>query len=45
MLGAVLEHYFARHVSINSVTETVLRSQSRGEINRWMPHWGTRPTL
>jgi type VI secretion system protein ImpG len=45
ILGAVLEHYFARCVSINSVTETVLRSQTRGEIGRWTPHWGTRPTL
>jgi type VI secretion system protein ImpG len=45
LLGAVLERYFARYVSINSVTETVLRSQSRGEINRWTPNWGTRPTL
>jgi type VI secretion system protein ImpG len=45
LLGAVLDRYFARHVSINSITETVLRSQSRGEINRWMPNWGTRPTL
>jgi type VI secretion system protein ImpG len=45
MLGAVLNEYFARYVSINSVTETVLRSQSRGEINRWTPNWGARPTL
>jgi type VI secretion system protein ImpG len=45
LLGAVLDQYFARYVSINSVTETVLRSQSRGEINRWTPNWGTRPTL
>ena len=45
LLGAVLDRYFARYVSINSVTETVLRSQSRGEINRWAPTWGTRPTL
>ena len=45
LLGAVLEHYFARHVSINSFTETVLRSESRGEINRWVPQWGARPTL
>jgi type VI secretion system protein ImpG len=45
MLGAVLDHYFARHVSINSFTETVLRSEGRGEINRWLPHWGARPTL
>jgi type VI secretion system protein ImpG len=45
LLGAVLDQYFARYVSINSVVETVLRSQGRGEINRWMPHWGARPTL
>ena len=45
LLGAVLERYFTRYVSLNSVTETVLRSQSRGEINRWTPNWGTRPTL
>jgi type VI secretion system protein ImpG len=45
LLGAVLDHYFARHVSINSFTETVLRSERRGEINRWTPQWGARPTL
>jgi type VI secretion system protein ImpG len=45
LLGAVLDQYFARHVSINSFTETVLRSESRGEINRWVPQWGARPTL
>jgi type VI secretion system protein ImpG len=45
LLGAVLDRYFSRYVSINSVTETVLRSQSRGEVNRWTPNWGTRPTL
>jgi type VI secretion system protein ImpG len=45
LLGAVLERHFARYVSLNSVTETVLRSQSRGEINRWTANWGTRPTL
>jgi hypothetical protein len=43
LLGAVLERHFARYVS--TVTEMVLRSQSRGEINRWTPNWGTRPTL
>lgn len=45
LLGAVLERHFARFVSVNSVIEMVLRSQSRGEINRWTPNWGTRPTL
>jgi type VI secretion system protein ImpG len=45
MFGAVLDRYLARYVSMNSFTETVLRSQTRGEISRWMPQWGARPTL
>jgi len=45
LLGSVLEHFFSRYVSINSFTETVLRSQGRGEINRWVPQWGERPIL
>jgi type VI secretion system protein ImpG len=45
LLGAVLDQYFGRYVSINSFTETVLRSDSRGEIHRWVPQWGARPTL
>jgi type VI secretion system protein ImpG len=45
LLGSVLDRYFARHVSINSFTETVLRSDNRGEINRWGQQWGARPTL
>jgi type VI secretion system protein ImpG len=45
LLGSVLHHYFARYVSMNSFTKTTLRSLSRGEIHRWMPEWGARPTL
>jgi type VI secretion system protein ImpG len=45
LLGSVLDRYFAKHVSLNSFTETVLRSEGRGEINRWVPQWGARPTL
>jgi type VI secretion system protein ImpG len=45
LLSAVLDRYFARHVSINSFTEVVLRSDTRGEISRWMPQPGVRPTL
>jgi type VI secretion system protein ImpG len=45
LLGSVLDRYFARHVSINSFTETVLRSENRGEIHRWGQEWGARPTL
>ena len=45
LLGAVLDQFFTRYVSINSFIETVLRSQTRGEINRWVPQWGVRQTL
>jgi type VI secretion system protein ImpG len=45
VMGAVLNQYFARHASINSFTELVLRSPARGEINRWATEWGARPTL
>jgi len=45
LLGAVLHAYFARHVSLNAFTETVLTSDGRGEIHRWLPQPGARPTL
>jgi type VI secretion system protein ImpG len=45
LAGAVFSQYFSRHASINSFTETVLRSEHRGEVSRWMPQWGARPTL
>jgi type VI secretion system protein ImpG len=45
MLGAVLHHFFTRYVTINSFTETVLRSTSRGEMSRWVPQPGAKPTL
>ncbi|MGH8219320.1 MAG: type VI secretion system baseplate subunit TssF [Steroidobacteraceae bacterium] len=45
LLGCVLEQFLARHVSINSFTETALNAPGRGEIARWVPKWGTRPTL
>jgi type VI secretion system protein ImpG len=40
VLGAVLERFFRKYVSINSFTETVLTTQQRGEIARWRPHSG-----
>ncbi len=40
LLGSVLERYFARHVSLNSFTETVMRSEARGEMFRWVPLMG-----
>lgn len=45
LFGAVMEQFLARHVSINSFTETVLRSGSRGEIMRWVPRCGRRPIV
>jgi len=45
LLGSVLSHFFARYVSINSFTETALKSLGRGEIHRWVPQWGARQTL
>ncbi|MGE3108777.1 MAG: type VI secretion system baseplate subunit TssF [Phycisphaerales bacterium] len=45
VLGSVLEQFFARYVSINSFTETVIRSQARGEVMRWPARIGLRPML
>jgi type VI secretion system protein ImpG len=35
LLGAVLAEFFAEYVSINSFTETVVRTLTRGPIMRW----------
>ena len=40
LLGAVLEQFFRKYVSVNSFTETVLTTQQRGEIARWRPETG-----
>ena len=45
ILGSVLEQFFSRYVSLNSFTETVIRSQTRGEIIRWPAHPGKRPII
>lgn len=45
LLGAVLEQFFARYVSINSFTETVIRTGDRGEVMRWPPRMGRRHLL
>jgi type VI secretion system protein ImpG len=42
VLGAVLADFFARYVSINSFTETVIISQRRGEVMRWPSLIGKR---
>jgi len=45
LLGSVLERFFAKYVSINSFSETVLKSIQRKEIVRWPPRLGRRPAL
>jgi type VI secretion system protein ImpG len=44
-LGAVLEQFFARYVSMNSFAETVVRTDDRGEVMRWPAKLGHRPVL
>jgi len=40
LLGAVLAEFFQRYVSINTFTETVLRTPERGEVMRWPARMG-----
>ena len=45
LFGSVMAKFFTRHVSVNSFTETVLRSTKRGEVMRWIPQCGSRQIL
>ena len=45
LLGAVLERFFSKYVSMNSFTETALRTVQRGEIVRWPARIGRRPLV
>lgn len=45
LLGAVLEQFFTRYVSLNSFTETSIRTVNRGEIMRWPIRIGQRHTI
>ncbi len=45
LLGAVLDQFFSRYVSINSFTETVVKTLERGEVMRWPPRTGRRNIL
>ena len=42
LMGVVLEHYLARHVSINVFTQTRLESMQRGPVALWPVRMGTR---
>jgi type VI secretion system protein ImpG len=45
LLGAVMERFFARYVSINSFTETIIQTVDRGEVMRWPVRTGQRQLL
>jgi type VI secretion system protein ImpG len=45
IFGAVLEQFFAKYVSLNSFTETVIRTQQRGQIMVWPAQVGKRQIL
>lgn len=45
LLGAVLDEFFARYVSINSFTETCVATLERGDLIRWPARSGARHTL
>jgi len=45
LFGAVMQHFFARYATVNSFTETVLRTLERQEVTRWPARLGTRPIL
>jgi type VI secretion system protein ImpG len=42
LFGLVLEHYLARHVSINVFTQTELHSMQRGRVAQWPVRMGAR---
>ena len=45
LLGAVMEQFFTRYVSINSFTRTTLRTVARGEVMKWPARAGHRHVL
>ena len=45
LFGSILEEFFSKYVSINNLTETVVRSDRDIEIARWPVRMGTRPTV
>ena len=45
LLAAVLDRFFAKYVSINAFTETVMTSPDRGHVMRWPLRLGRRPVL
>jgi len=45
LLASALEQFLTKYASINAFTETVIRTEQRGEIARWKPTAGKRAIL
>jgi type VI secretion system protein ImpG len=45
LFGSVLERFFAQYTSINSFTQTVIRTLERGEIMKWPVRKGRQRSL
>ena len=45
VLGGVLDHFFARQAAINTFTECVLQSSTRGTLARWPARIGAAAEL
>jgi type VI secretion system protein ImpG len=45
LFGSVMERFLARHASLNTFTETAVRTSRRGEVMRWRPRCGARAIL
>jgi type VI secretion system protein ImpG len=45
LLAAVLDRFFAKYVSINAFTQTVMTSPDRGQVMRWPLRLGRRAVL
>ena len=45
LLGAIIEQFFSKYVSLNSFTQTVLKTVERGTIKRWPIRIGTKAIL
>jgi type VI secretion system protein ImpG len=45
LLGAVMNVFLSKYVTINSFTETVIKTRDRGEIMRWQANPGARHIL
>lgn len=45
VIGMVLDRFLAKYVSLNSFTETVIKTRQRGEIMRWPAQMGNRHIL